>query len=298
MKFAFVTASDDDESVSGPRLPLKVLCGPTYEYWPEFSGMSVVRVDSELTFARHEKDGVAWIILNEPQESLELSTIRCYRKLLGILRDEGLPHLARVWNVIPRINEVENDWERYRIFCASRRRAFDEEELNPSNYPTASAVGSRQETLAFAMFGSKDRSLPISSPLQREAYHYPKQHGPVSPSFARASVHGRRFFISGTAAIRDHHSLHPGNVCAQTRVTLENLRAVCDRAGETLGVSQVFEKIAWRVYVRREEDLRDIRSVIQLSGIVLGAVVFLNADICRQELLIEIEGAYHGLPDC
>jgi enamine deaminase RidA (YjgF/YER057c/UK114 family) len=136
--------------------------------------------------------------------------------------------------------------------------------------------------------------LPIENPRQISAYAYPADYGPRSPTFSRASVcrigDDDVLFLSGTASIVGHRTVHPGDVVAQTRETVRNIEAmiaeanrVAPQAGFTLG------NLCYKVYVRHPADVGAIREALQRSLGASARLIFLRADICRQDLLVEIE---------
>src|ERR1700727_1147856 len=100
----------------------------------------------------------------------------------------------------------------------------------------------------------------IKTPRQTSAYHYPPKFGKHSPTFSRACLApahaGTRLFISGTASIVGHASLHPGDVRAQTRETLANIKALLDEANRLSGSMRYkLDNMKMKVYVRHAEDL-------------------------------------------
>ena len=56
---------------------------------------------------------------------LEAATSFAYRELLAGCVRLGYPHLLRTWNVVPHINRVDGELERYRLFCRGRAEAFE-----------------------------------------------------------------------------------------------------------------------------------------------------------------------------
>ncbi|OYZ84741.1 MAG: hypothetical protein B7Y07_12265, partial [Halothiobacillus sp. 24-54-40] len=99
--------------------------------------------------------------------------------------------------------------------------------------------------------------------------------------------------ISGTASIVGHESRHIGNVRAQTRETLNNLSEIVAQANDRLPEGELFNlsKLHLRVYVRRPEDADAVRRELRVClGWQLN-LCFVQADVCRQELLVEIEAS-------
>jgi chorismate lyase/3-hydroxybenzoate synthase len=226
---------------------------------------------------------------------LEEATCGLYRDLFSATASW---HLARVWNYVPAINQAgPGGLENYRIFCRGRSLAFEGHHGRgyKALLPAASAVGckTRQLTVVFAA----RRSLPrhVENPLQVPAYDYPADYGPRAPSFARATVVGSAsspaLFVSGTAAIRGHVTVAPGDTLRQVETTLENLFSISEACGlgRTLTVPGAARRHV-KVYLRFPEDLSGVRA--KLERVLLredDVVSYLHADICRQALNVEIE---------
>lgn len=105
-------------------------------------------------------------------------------------------------------------------------------------------------------------------------------------------------FISGTASIVGHQTVHPGDVAGQCCECIANIEAVLSEANRLRRSSPfALGDLLYRVYVREAGDFQIIRET--LASLIGGAeVVYLQADICRQELLLEIEAsALHALED-
>jgi hypothetical protein len=143
--------------------------------------------------------------------------------------------------------------------------------------------------------------LAIENPRQVSAYRYPDAYGPRSPTFSRAALASLgeqriALFTSGTASIVGHATMHIGDVLRQTEESLANIAAVRAVAAERAGVPFPAESLSYTVYVRRLADLAVVREVFERSvGVRSSAAleaIYLQADICRTDLLVEIEA--HG----
>ena len=140
--------------------------------------------------------------------------------------------------------------------------------------------------------------VPLENPHQTPAYAYPPKYSPQSPKFSRAValVLGSYVttWVSGTASIVDSESCHPGDPAKQTAQTLDNIErliAADNFAAQGLkGAGAGLRDLAKiRVYLKRPEDLAKCRGICEQR---LGPVpaIYAVADICRPELLVEIEG--------
>lgn len=231
---------------------------------------------------------------------LEKLAQQAYRDIFATLVATGFKHLQRLWNYVPRINEDGGGLERYRQFNIGRQRAFLEAGRAAfDGAPAACALGTRDAPLCVRFLAGDSPPLPIENPRQVSAYRYPGEFGPRSPSFSRAALtdvgSGRvALLISGTASIVGHQSLHPCDVAAQTREALNNLHAVIAAARAQCDAPFSLHALQCVIYVREPADQAAVRRVLDAElGSTAPAVrdaVWLRADICRRELLVEIEG--------
>jgi chorismatase len=215
--------------------------------------------------------------------------------------------MSKMWNFIGGINEDNSEGlEIYRDFCRGRAEAFESRALDTA-VPAATGVGSLGDGIAFYLLaGRPGRNTGVENPRQTPAYHYPSRYGPKSPRFARAT-HVRPagphhpkgwIYVSGTAGILGHESVHAGDVEAQCRVTLDNIaRLIGPENLSAHGVTGApglpgLRKV--KVYVRRRADLPVVRRVCEKAFPATAEAVYLNVDLCRSELLVEIE----AIADC
>ena len=226
---------------------------------------------------------------------LQQATESAYRQVFALLDMLRYPHLFRFWNYIADINTHSFGQERYRQFNLGRQDAFLAHARDVvGNVPAACALGSAQGPLTIAFLAGRVAPLAIENPRQVSAYQYPQQYGPRSPTFSRASLvrlgQDEVLFVSGTASIVGHATLHPADVVAQTRETMANIEVVLAQANRQAS-KPMFDlgSLYYKVYVRHAADLAQIRA--ELERIVGSATnaIYLQADVCRQDLLVEIE---------
>jgi chorismate lyase / 3-hydroxybenzoate synthase len=201
-----------------------------------------------------------------------------------------------VWNYLPDINRDSGGTERYRQFNSARQHALRASgRALAGNVPAASALGAaRASPLVVYFLAGRTAPIFVENPRQVSAYHYPRQYGSHSPVFSRAALLRQRasltLFISGTASIVGHRSLHVGDTAAQTRETLANIEALLAEANRVAsGAHFSLDALACKVYVRRPADLPVIQAELARAFGPDARIVYLQADICRQDLLVEIE---------
>jgi enamine deaminase RidA (YjgF/YER057c/UK114 family) len=219
-----------------------------------------------------------------------------YQEIFDVLNETGHRHLIRIWNYLPDINAQAGDDERYRHFNSARQMAFRKSgRATMGTVPAACALGSPAGSpISIYFLAARRPAKMIENPRQTSAYHYPPKFGKHSPIFSRACVwgesEGSNLFISGTASIVGHETIHPGDVVAQTREAMINIGALLDEANRVVGAARYsLEGLQLKVYVRKPSDLAAIEAT--LSQLLKSAddIVYLQADVCREDLLVEIE---------
>jgi hypothetical protein len=233
-----------------------------------------------------------------PGSSLHAATTLAYDELCATLEALPYPHLLRVWNYLPDINRDANGTERYLQFNTARQRALRSRgRVLTGNVPAASALGAASGSpLVVYFLAGKTAPAFVENPRQVSAYHYPQQYGPDSPVFSRAAlVHSGdslALFISGTASIVGHRSTHIGDPAAQTRETLLNIEALLHEANAAAdGAHFDLGALAGKVYVRTPAELPVIQRELAPALAAGASFIYLQADICRQDLAVEIEAA-------
>lgn len=227
---------------------------------------------------------------------LQAASQSAYEQIFAVLESHDFPFVLRFWNYMADINGVSHGLERYRQFNLGRQQAFSaKQKERAGNVPAACALGTSGGPLTIAFLAGRTPSLPIENPRQISAYDYPLQYGPRSPLFSRASVASLAdtsvLFLSGTASIVGHETLHADDVAAQTEESITNVEAVLNEACRKTSKQFELASLDYIVYVRHPYDLPTIKAILQRRiGPGLKAA-YVQADICRSDLLVEIEGA-------
>lgn len=262
----------------------------------------VLRSNESLLFGVIELDE-SRLAHGADESSLQLAAERAYRQIFALLQARDFPYLWRTWNYLPRIHDAECGLERYRQFNIGRHQAFVAFDRPVASSPVACALGVQHGPLSIAFMAGRQPSRQIENPRQVSAFAYPAEYGPRSPTFTRAATvnngDNEVLFISGTASIVGHATLHHGDVVAQTKETVANLAVLIDQANLGHPASPyTLQDLIYRVYVRHAHDYPLVRATLeQLVGDAIEAA-YLQADVCRTDLLVEIEAlAFKPLPE-
>lgn len=246
------------------------------------------RKNNELIFGK--------ICLDETQfESLEACSNHAYSSILDFLEKKEFPYLIRIWNFFADINQTTDSLERYQSFCVGRHDALQEVTEFERLLPAATAIGTAGGQFIIYFLATTKAGVQVENPRQISAYHYPKQYGPKSPSFARATLKHwpsvTQFFISGTASIVGHETLHEENVLIQLDEILKNIEALVMTVRDThqQPIRDITGLSLMKVYIRHPEHYQMIQEALSHRVGKDVSVIYLQGDICRENLLLEIE---------
>ncbi|GAB4169731.1 MAG: hypothetical protein Kow0020_03610 [Wenzhouxiangellaceae bacterium] len=279
---ALVIALDGRDFPDGPGLER---IGGDYvrECWRGDAGIDFIRLA--------EPDG--------PEHDAAETAYRLYSKLIRMLADSAHPCPLRLWNFFPAINHGEGDDERYRRFCLGRGRALDEAGLKDAQMCAATAIGTQGHLMQVVALVGALPGLSIENPRQVSAWNYPRDYGPRQPAFARATgirlADGRAaLLISGTASVIGHRTAHPNDVLAQADEAACNLDALLKQGAAILdrpGLARFHAHSLARVYLRNAADWPQVEARLRARWPHL-QLCALKGDICRRDLMVEIE-AWH-----
>jgi enamine deaminase RidA (YjgF/YER057c/UK114 family) len=279
--------------------------------------VEIERWSEHVVIARH--NGSRWVHFGQivPQTSatsVYARAFNCFGQIRSLLANAGVhfDETIRTWIYQGNITGSEGRYERYQELNRARtdffrHRKFCPGLLPPSHeaavYPASTGIGTDNHDLvmsgiAFATEHEEIVAVPLENPRQTAAFDYASRYSPTSPKFSRAMALScgqfAMIFISGTASITNSETRHVGDVEAQTHETINNIEALISEQnltrhglpshGTTLdGLSHI------RVYIKNARDYARVRAVcdMRLGGL---PAIYAVADVCRSDLLVEIEG--------
>ncbi|MFT4047772.1 MAG: hypothetical protein QM661_13910 [Solimonas sp.] len=281
------TSGDDD--ARRIRVALPVLAGDGVELW---RSTLPVRHGRDDGIAYAENGAVLFGQLRLPEAQLagmDRAAFDAYARIDAFLQRRSYPAWLRVWNFIAGITRGEGDAERYRQFSLGRYKALSLKSGFERELPAATAIGTVDGGLLIYFIAGPHGGRQIENPRQVSAFRYPRQYGPRSPSFSRANLlewrDGAELFVSGTASIVGHETLHVGRPLAQLDELLCNVAALTAQAQSSL------QPDVLKLYLRDPQHLAAVRARLSRH---FGArpVTILHGDVCRRELDLEIEAIF------
>ena len=279
----------DELPVARVTLPV-VGGGVWYEVWTSSQPVVLGR-DSGISFSCDGSLLFGSLELDDADSGqLEGKAFAVYSTIFSLLDRMGYPELLRVWNYFPRINDAGHGMERYREFNIGRHEAFCSKgrAIGDGLVPAACALGTPQGTFSICFLAGRVPGIYIENPRQTNAYRYPGDFGPRSPTFSRGVLVGDALLVSGTASVVGSKTMHPGDVLRQLDETIENLRVVVAQARARGFATRDPGGLCLNVYLRHAADhaLVHGRLDAEFSG---ARIIYLQADVCRTDLMLEIE---------
>lgn len=239
--------------------------------------------------------------------SIEDQSREVFAAISKILDKEGFApsDIVRQWNYIEQITSFGDHGQNYQQFNDARSEFYDPVDWI-TGYPAATGIGMDVGGVVVevdvlkvsppAIIAALDNSLQVA------AHEYSSQvllgtTQLTTPKFERAkaivdSRNDAMIYVSGTAAIRGEASLIDVGIGEQTMITIENIEYLI--SGENLEKHRIFDSSTprlqlMRVYLKFPKDYSVARQIIDKRYPEVPTLYVLT-DVCREELLIEIEG--------
>jgi chorismate lyase/3-hydroxybenzoate synthase len=237
-------------------------------------------------------------------DELQRRVTEIYSDIAARISAISAKHPIRLWNHIPSIHgQMDQDRDRYMVFNAGRYEAFAQwyggaEEFD-QEVATASGVGHGGSDLVIHCLSARAPGIAIDNPRQTAPHRYSVKYGPLPPCFARATLVNcpGMILVGGTASIKGEDSLHNTDLHQQLSETLTNLASVVETAHQKFRPGINRTQSQWldcyrdiRVYYPRPMDAQPLQSMVRAAFKDACSIEMRRADLCRAELLVEIEG--------
>ncbi len=302
--------------VSGSDVVLELMCTRAGEgtevRYRSLDGISYTVVEQEGFKTVHAAG-----LTGDPSDNILESSVRAFDAAVKILKTEGLSidHIIRQWNYIEeiaRIDSVEGGTQNYQVFNDVRSDYYNAGKFE-NGYPAATGIGMTTGGVIIgfiALSTSKKVTIrAIHNPGQIDAHKYSElvlegkaSSGAVqkcTPKFERAkliSIGSRHhIYVSGTASILGERTMYVGDVENQTITTIENIfRLFSSENQVALGLNFEVDRIHFshlRVYVKYQADIPLVQKICS-ERLHSSSSLFLESDVCREDLLVEIEGVF------
>ena len=247
---------------------------------------------------------VSGLSIRKKNQTIENLARACFKIAEEILHKESMDFrsIIRQWNYIENIFASVDHQQNYQIFNNVRAEYYNSSNLN-NNFPSATGIGVNAGGITLDFIASKKTNnlkiISLNNPIQIDAHKYSNnvligKENICTPKFERAKylkdINKEIIFISGTAAIIGENT-EEYNAEQQTYVTIENIiELISHKNLKNHGINTIPMKPSFlRIYIKNREDISSIKKVCEEYFNRIPSI-YLLADICRENLLVEIEG--------
>jgi enamine deaminase RidA (YjgF/YER057c/UK114 family) len=279
--------------------------------------VEIERCCEQLVVARHS--GTTWIHAANLFPSPTVSgvydrSLVAFEKMSQMLAKKNVRYdeVIRTWLYLGDIVGMEGENQRYKELNRARTDFYTHFTFGRGRtpaayrgpvYPASTGIGTEGKGITMSCIALQTERpdvilVPLENPQQVSAFDYGEHYSPKSPKFARAMAvaagDSATVFVSGTASITDAESRFIGDVAGQTNQTLDNIAALISAENFSNhgapGLGATLDNLALvRVYIKRQEDFEKTRAVCE-ARFGERPTIYAVADVCRPELLVEIEG--------
>lgn len=256
-----------------------------------------------------------WMVgagLNSKSNSILESADNSFRKLSSVLNDAkvNFDTIVRQWNYIGEIlneSKIDGNYMQHYQQFNEVRNSYYSQFRKCACFPAATGIGIKYANVGIDLHAVESNSsieiIPVRNPVQDDSYHYGQDvlvGNPVvhkqPPQFERALLltlgTSSRLIISGTASIVGQKTIGIGDVELQTKFTINNIEILSSHSNlknQYPNLATYPDKYCYlRVYVRNRSDINAVKKICRDHyGDV--PMTFIQADICRENLLVEIE---------
>lgn len=297
------------------RLPVTIVVQPplgeydtALQFW-YIAEKLARKTDNGNCLALELKNGDQWLFMAQdpdPGEStFEKSAKHALETLFNNLEHFGFSYrnLVHTWFFIPQITGNSPKGEKYQVFNKLRKEKFlsRTDASGPhSFFPASTGIGSQNNAVLASAVAFKP-GHPVSVRMidndrQVPAYDYPKQESIEPPLFSRGMClefeTSAVFFVSGTASILDARTVHKNDIVAQTDQTIQNIHNLLaqNAMGHSVAPPAVVKQAinSATVYIKHDRDYLSVKKICEnYFGDI--PVLYVKADVCRDNLLVEIE---------
>ena len=240
---------------------------------------------------------LASLPITPPQHlNIEQASEQAYSLIFQLMAEWDYPFLLRTWNYFPAITDYEGSQQNnYQLFCSGRARAYAQHDLAAQAYPAATVIGTADGGLSIYFIAAKSAGIGIENSKQVSAFEYPSAYSEDPPLFSRALLHTNSqqqfLFISGTASITGHNTQYADDVNSQIKVCLENIEHLITTANmeHNFACKALADLSHLKVFIKHADDFATIKTHLQHYLGLDAPAIYLQGDMCRSDLLVEIE---------
>ncbi len=294
-------------TIAQPPLTCKIIIEAFY-YDPVFWNAKFVKAGNDVAvlFSQNGSEVLIGNIQSNKRLGCKTHSEKAFNTLNKLFQKLSFPvnSIVRQWNYLEDIVGLDGEDQTYQEIN-NVRSMFYGNSVEKTGYPAATGIGMNRGGLIIEFLAVKSDELvtsPVDNPEQISAHRYSENVLvgeecilKTTPKFERARFfemfNKKLIFISGTASITGEKTIGIGDPVKQTEITINNIQQLySDKSLQNISDEKLQFRFGHaRVYVKYREDYPAIKTVFE-SRFGNQPVVYILADICRKDLLVEIEG--------
>ncbi len=235
----------------------------------------------------------------------------CFHQLQEKLEsiESSVFDIVKTWTYYGDIPRLSDTSDFFLDFNISRTQFFRETGLlsgrcSNAFLPANTGVGTQEDSPSISGIACKTRNswnvFALDNPMQTNPSHYPKTRSAIPPLFSRAVVlsgpKNAIALISGTGSVIGSSTSSSDSASRQTSQTLELIDVLLGKQNlanngiliESGGLGRLLYCV---VYLKCESDYPSVRRQCEKSIPANIPVAYVQADLVRDDHLVEIEGA-------
>jgi len=222
-------------------------------------------------------------------EEIKENIRKKYKDFFGIANQNSMS-IIKIWHYLPQLLKTYADSKtNYSLLCEAREVIY-KEKYKDSSFPAATVIGIEgNKILIYFLAAACKEYNAIENKRQVSSYDYPQNIFLEKPMFSRAvsftDIEGadKKIIISGTASIKGYESIHSMNVLNQLDEALKNYQTFVNIKGNNTNLCRIYLTKSQKIY--SAEITKKLDNIFDYNNYIL-----LEGEICRNNLLIEIEG--------
>ncbi|MEL0101874.1 MAG: hypothetical protein VW837_00105 [Gammaproteobacteria bacterium] len=226
---------------------------------------------------------------NKSYDKLSEQIQKSYSNFFKIANENEM-QIVKIWHYIPELLKTyDHKKTNYSLLCESREIIY-KKYYQDQCYPAATVIGIEGKKILIYFIAAKcDIYETIENKRQVSSYDYPQNIFLEKPMFSRAikfstkSFKYNKLIISGTASIRGYESMHSEDISKQLEESLKNYKTFLDIDDNASNICRIYMS-------KKEKDNFNLINSKLENCLGNNKFILLYGDICRTELLVEIEG--------
>ena len=261
-----------------------------YEIWEVDAKVDHKQYESlNISLSQNHIFGFTIIDNNVSYEELQLTIKKNYANFYKAANQNNMD-IVKIWHYMPELLKVYSSKKtNYSLLCDARESVY-KDYFKDLSYPAATVIGIEGNKILMYFLGASCLKYNvIENKRQVSYYDYPQNIFLEKPMFSRAvrflahRSDNEKIVISGTASIKGYKSMHNENLKKQLNEAVKNYKTFVDIKNNNTNICRVY--LSKSQIHHAQIVIKELDKIFKSNNYLL-----LQGDICREELLVELEG--------